>query len=147
MLCFYLNGPNYRIGQWTKGDLLKYFGVSGSDPLLELPQVESGIIFLSPTIFNLSMLDQWERTCLESNYSLVNDNFSFATNNQDFIEHRHDMAIFTLMHYRSGWGKSIRNENYFPESWQRGVHPKSFPICASRGINDSRISIDKLFVR
>jgi hypothetical protein len=45
MFCFYLNGSHYTIGQWTKADLLRKFGIQQGDPILSMPQVEPGVCF------------------------------------------------------------------------------------------------------
>lgn len=147
MLCFYLNGPNYRIEQWTKASLLEYFGVTTDASLLDLPQVESGVVFLNKTEENLVFLDKWESICQEANYALVDDTPSTVRNNINFIEHRHDMAVFTLLHYCLRWGKSMRNENYFPSLWRAGSHPKTFPVCAFRSIAEGRPSLTNLMIK
>jgi hypothetical protein len=144
MLCFYLHGPNYTIKQWTKGDLLTYFEINPSDPILELPQIESGICFYKKSSITAHFLKMWS-TIIESNqYKYVNDEPSIITNSKHFLEHRHDQATLTLLHYRYRWGKSIRNENYFPNHWNRLEHPNAYPIAATRFVNEKRTNLMKI---
>lgn len=114
MLCFYLNGPNYSTGQWTKKDLLLRFGVTQSHPLLKQPQVEATVCFFKNNIKTKNHVKDWSKIATEFNYQYVNDAPSIKPNEKHFIENRHDQAIFSLIHYLHGWGKSIKNENYFP---------------------------------
>ena len=114
MFCFYLNGPNYTIGQWTKADLLSYFEIHLNDIILSMPQVEAGVGFYKNTKTTLKSIQFWSETMTFEDYHLVNDSPSRATEAREFIEHRHDQSVFSLIHYTQRWSKSIRNENYFP---------------------------------
>lgn len=144
MLCFYLNGPNYRLDQWTKADLLNHFGALNNQSLLYLPQIESGILLFAKTDLNAKFLNMWGELCTINNKCFIDDSTSKVPNCTSFIENRHDQAILSLIHYVYNWGKSIRNENYFPELWKHGVHPRSFPVCASRNVKEGRICLNNL---
>lgn len=144
MLCFFLNGPNYTIGQWTKVDLLNRFNIAQNDPLLTLPQVEAGVSFYMATTKTHLSLSSWELLASENGYSMLSDSPSIDKESDQFIEHRHDQAIFTLLHYLDNWGKSIKNENYHPLCWSEGTTPKAYPILATRFINEDRPSVAKL---
>jgi hypothetical protein len=146
MLCFYLNGPNYRLDQWTKADLLNHFGILNNQIYSNLPQIESGILFFLKNDLNIEFLNTWGELCTFNQKSLIDDTASIIPNSYSFIENRHDQAILSLIHYVSNWGKSIRNENYFPSIWKQGIHPRSFPICASRYIKQGRYALDILQV-
>jgi len=144
MLCFFLNGPNYTIGQWTKADLLNKFNIAENDSLLRLPQVEAGVSFYMATPHNHASLLRWEALASENGYSLLSDMPSNINESRYFLEHRHDQAIFSLLHYLDSWGKSIKNENYHPSKWSVGITPKAYPILATRFINENRPCITKL---
>ena len=141
MLCFYLHGTNYTVGRWTKTDLLEHFSVKQDDPLLSLPQIESGICFYRNTTTNILHLRTWSETIESYDYHFVDDTESRKPEQKYFIEHRHDQAALTILHYKYRWGKSIRNENYFPIHWKHNLHPKVFPIAATRFINSNRTNL------
>jgi hypothetical protein len=141
MLCFYLNGSNYTIGQWTKANLLRHFEIKLGDPILSMPQVEAGVSFYKHSKSTLNLVKLWsDILCLE-NHHFVDDSPSRAVESQQFIEHRHDQSVFSLIHYMYRWGTSIRNENYFPIYWKNNIHPKNFPIAATRYINPNRTNL------
>lgn len=141
MFCFYLNGPNYTIGQWTKADLLRYFDIQFDDPILAMPQVEAGVSFYKNTKTTIKSVQLWSETMTCKDYHFVNDNPSHATEGRAFIEHRHDQSVFSLIHYIHRWGKSIRNENYFPFHWRNNEHPEIYPIAATRYVNPNRTNL------
>jgi hypothetical protein len=144
MFCFYLNGANYTIGQWTKADLLRYFAIQSNDPILSMPQVEAGISFYKNTKTTIKSIRLWSETMTFEDYHLVNDSPSRAAEGIEFIEHRHDQSVFSLIHYIHRWGKSIKNENYFPIHWNLNAHPDVFPIAATRFIKPERTNLSVL---
>lgn len=138
MLCFYLNGPNYSLEHWTKRSLLERFAVGDKDPMLGLPQVEAGVSFYIKSKENVTYIETWMNLSEERNYHYLDDSPSETGERARFIEHRHDQSIFSLIHYKFKWGKSIRNENYFPREWSDNFHPATFPWAATRRIRATR---------
>jgi hypothetical protein len=146
MVAFYLNGPNYTIAQWTKKCLLDYFSVSPDQALLNYPQVEAGVLILKNNLETRNFISMWLDISLKSNYVYINDEIKRELEAPEFIEHRHDQAIFSLLHYTTKFGISIRNENYFPELWAEKIHPRFAPIAAFRNLSpNSKMEVMSFF--
>jgi hypothetical protein len=137
MVSFYLNGPNYTIAQWTKKDLLDLFSISEGAPILNYPQVEAGVLILKNNLETRNFISLWQDISTRNNYMYINDIHQQGEQNPRFIDHRHDQAIFSLLHYITKFGFSIRNENYFPELWAENLHPNFAPIAAFRNLTSN----------
>ena len=132
-LFFYLNGENYLINQWTKAALLKDFNLyDGPDYLLELPQMESGVLFFKNTNSTRDLVSDWQRFSIKDNYCLINDADTGDVELPSFVENRHDQAILSLLFITGEHGIALRNENYFPDMWRKREHPRFSPVAAFR---------------
>ena len=60
-----------------------------------------------------NFISLWQDISTRNNYMYINDIHQQGEQNPRFIDHRHDQAIFSLLHYITKFGFSIRNENYF----------------------------------
>ena len=133
-----LRGQNYRIGQWTKKatfDFFKKFKLDiDSKNILNLNQIESGILFLKKDKKVTKFIKEWLKICEADNYIYLNDSIDAVNESQEFIEHRHDNAIFSLLSLQEKIGVIIENENYFIESWKVNKHPIFAPFAAFRNI-------------
>ena len=58
-------------------------------------QFWSGTIFFNLNNFTKNFVNQWSEAC-KKNY-LINDLESASTNHQNFIEHRHDQSLFSII--------------------------------------------------
>lgn len=139
-LAFYLNGTNYDIRRWTKNILLSKFNISSDSPILNEPQIEAGCLFIKANDITKYFIRNWQSVSTEKNYIFSNDIIG-EDEDTNFIEHRHDQSILTLLLYKSlDFGTTIRNENYFPSLWHNNIHPTYMPIAAMRNLS----SVDKI---
>ena len=141
LLAFFLNKgePNRKVRQWTKKDLLNKFNLSnGNEPILDAPQIESGLIFLKNTPISRCFVQEWLSVCESEQYSHLTDIPSRATESMEFIEHRHDQAIFTLLLFKYKYGMVILNENFFPELRRVDKHPSFAPFALFRNATGTR---------
>ena len=81
--------------QYTKGDVLKYFKIDMNSEIVNSQQFWSGTIFFKNNNFTKNFVNQWSEAC-KKNY-LINDLESASTNHQNFIEHRHDQSLFSII--------------------------------------------------
>ncbi|QIU96550.1 hypothetical protein [Bacteroides faecium] len=88
--------PN-QIKRWIKRDTLNYFGVSLNNNLMEQYLVAGGVIFFKKTPFTISFFESWRKLALEKYYLFVDS--KRVDEYPDFIEHRHDQAILSLLFY------------------------------------------------
>jgi len=61
-------------------------------------QMMATVIFMKKTEDSLKFVNEWLNICKESDYHHLNDSPSIDTNYNEFIEHRHDQSIFSLLH-------------------------------------------------
>ena len=84
------------IGAWTKGDVLDYFGVRDNRELLSSGQYSGGVFLVKKTPRTISFYERYLSIAKE-HFEFFDDSPSFAPNEQGFVEHRHDQAVFTLL--------------------------------------------------
>lgn len=143
ILAFQYKKPNYKNNinlkyqvyfeqEYTKNDLFNFFNIPISSPVRTSEQVWSGAIFFKKDLKTINLLNEWNEVCSISN--LIDDSPSKDKNDEQFIEHRHDQSIFSILcklndvEYLSAseceWAED-RNGRY----WD---HLKNFPILAKR---------------
>lgn len=81
--------------QYTKGDVLKYFDIDMNSEIAKSQQFWSGLIFFKNNNFTKNFVNQWSEAC-KKNY-LIDDSESSSVNHKNFIEHRHDQSIFSII--------------------------------------------------
>jgi hypothetical protein len=110
----------HSVRRWTKMDtVLAYDGVA----YLDRPQILSGVIGICNTPAGNALVAEWYEGCC--NYHLADDTPSGSPNDPEFIEHRHDQAILTMISYNRN-AHVIADESYPVDS------PDSGPILATR---------------
>lgn len=85
----------YKEKNFQKKITLQHFNLFDNTDFLDSFQIESGIIICRKNQFILNFFQHWLEMCLYNNYSLITD----ETNNEslDFIEHRHDQSILSIL--------------------------------------------------
>lgn len=105
---------------WTKMDtIIAFNGVS----YLDRPQIHSAVVGVCNTPAGVAFVDEWYAGVCD--YHLVDDTPSEAPNDPEFIEHRHDQAVLTLLSYKFG-AHVIRDETYPVDA------PDGGPILVTR---------------
>ena len=126
--------PNWPLKNWIKGDLIDYFNIRERHDILNKQVYFAGILLLQKGNVSERFIDVWQET-IQTNWSFIDDSPSISPNLDDFIEHRHDQAIFSVLcnfypvHEVSGC------EVVYPKIKGRGgdwKKLKSFPIHARR---------------
>ena len=90
-----------HIGQWTKGDVLDYFGVRENTEVLNSGQYSGGVFLVKKTKRTMAFYERYQAIA-ENHFSFVDDSPSAAPNLPGFVEHRHDQAVFTLLCMQEG---------------------------------------------
>ena len=85
----------YFENEYTKADARMYFDIDEDSNILKTEQIWSGSIFFKNNSYVRAILNQWKKACSISN--LIDDSESEKKNHKDFIEHRHDQSIFSLI--------------------------------------------------
>ena len=86
------NSSEYK---FNKMDLIHKLNMNNNVEELEMRQIQSGFIFLEVSQQFKNIIKEWYE--LACNYHYINDNPSIIPNNSNFIEHRHDQSIFSLL--------------------------------------------------
>jgi hypothetical protein len=154
ILGFQYNEPDYTFNQnykyqiyieknFTKKILLDYLKVQNNENVLNSPQFWSGTIFFKNNEFSLNFLSRWEE--LSSKSELIDDSLLNEKKDLEFVEHRHDQSIFSLLCKTNSIEGLSASECEWAETKNRRTwdHLKNFPVLAKR---DKKYNIFKRFV-
>ena len=90
-----LNSYSLPERQWTKSDTLDYFGVLHDSDIINSEQVLATTFFVKKSPLMMDFVDNWLSAW--DDYRLVNDDVSLIPNSSDFVEHRHDQSVFSIL--------------------------------------------------
>jgi len=83
--------------RWTKADLAHRLSVQNNPGIMFTSQLASGLFFLKATAGNIDLMRDWSEISIENNYHYSDDSLSIVPNDADFVEHRHDQSIGSLL--------------------------------------------------
>ena len=89
------------IAQWTKGDVLEYFGVRNNDRVLLSGQYSGGVFLVKKTASSIAFYEQYLEIA-EQHFNFFDDSPSTVPNHPTFREPRHDQSVFTLLCMQHG---------------------------------------------
>lgn len=129
--------------QWTKMDLLEYFGVAERRDVLDSGQM-GGTIVAAARADTRRFMEEW-RACFYEHFEFVDDTPSKLPNFPDFIENRHDQSVFSVLCKKHGVfslssGEYAHIRCYMPEGGDESLWPeywkemKRFPVHARRDL-------------
>jgi hypothetical protein len=95
--------PTWTQGEWTKKNVVEYFSLDTKK--LQFPQRVATVIGFKKCEKALSLLEDWSNIC--GSEELINDEIG-NNERQEFIEHRHDQSIFSILTYKNDL-KSLSN--------------------------------------
>jgi hypothetical protein len=81
---------------YTKSDVFSFFGVLEDKKITHANQIWAGSFLLRKTKKSVDFINQWYNTC-HDNFYLINDKPSKVSNFDDFIGHRHDQSVFSVL--------------------------------------------------
>jgi hypothetical protein len=128
--------PIYLEYEYTKSDLIKYFGLSYDDKIIQSPQVWGGSFFIRKCKCSEELMNKhYEIT--RNRYDLIDDDENKFVEKvlPGFIVHRHSQSVLSILAkqikctflsaYESEWAlDELGNRTY--------EHTDSFPIIAKR---------------
>ena len=88
--------PDLREFRWCKADLFKFLNVLDNEAVTHTPTIGAGIIFIKKNIKSQALIKKW-LDVIEENFSLIDDSPSKFNNFPEFVEHRHDQSIFSIL--------------------------------------------------
>ena len=154
ILSFKYNKPNFDLKkkfkfqiyyeyQYTKADSWKYLKINSDSEILKTEQIWSGTMFFKNNSYVRNFLNEWANICQIS--KLIDDSESIEPNHPNFIEHRHDQSIFSILCKKEKIYNLSASECEWAEfenkrSWE---HLKNYPIWAKR---DKKFNLIKRFI-
>ncbi len=112
--------------EYVKGDVFKYFNLEKNDLLKNSGQLIAGVYLIRKDLSSINLIDTWYKIC-HSNQDLITDKKSKYPNDFDFIDHRHDQSIFSIL--RKIYGSIILPNETYHTNWDDNLH---IPIHARR---------------
>jgi hypothetical protein len=124
---------NETIEKWTKPELLEYFDLFNNHNILNNKQIQAGLIFIKKSIKSLFLINIWQNLSIIDNYILINDiNSNKIFNLPNYVEHRHDQSIFTLILRSNDFGLILPDEAYTPLLFNQGQYNINIPFQCLR---------------
>jgi hypothetical protein len=117
---------NYPERQYTKGDVFKYFEATDNEKIKDTGQLVGGIFLLKKDNNSENLIQKWFSTC-HMHRSLIDDSVSKEKNDFEFVAHRHDQSIFSIL--RKQEGSIILGDETNFSNWDENRH---YPIHARR---------------
>ena len=116
----------YPEKQYTKEDLFRYFELDENDPVKNSGQLSCCPFLIKKDDNSIRIVDQWFSIC-HDHKELIDDSPSSHSSDPNFIEHRHDQSVFSLLRKTRGT-VIIQNEIKFKE-WKKNLN---FPFHIHR---------------
>ena len=129
--------------EYTKGDLIKYFGLDFESYVINSAQIWSGTFFMKKCDFTFKILQSWREATKYIN--LIDDSKSKSINHEKFIENRHDQSTLSIIcKLNKVYSLSVSEcewaEFNGEKKWD---HLKNYPIIAKR---EKKYNILKRFI-
>ena len=117
--------------------------IDDDSQILKTEQVCSGIMFFKNNLFTKKILNKWNDICKINN--LIDDSISIRKNHKDFIEHRHDQSIFSLICKKNDIFHLSASECEWAEFQNKRtwIHLNHYPILAMR---DKKLNFLRRFI-
>ena len=131
----------YMEYEYTKGDVLKYFGLNYDSEIFNSPQIWGGTFFIKKCEFAFKFLKQWEDA---NKTELVDDSASKYKNHGKFVGMRGCQSIFSIISKINNINKVSASECDWAEynGQRKWDHLINYPKLAKR---DKKFNIFKRF--
>lgn len=122
VLVFQMNHKEYK---YTKREVFDYFDTSLD--VINSGQLVATVVLLKKCDHSMKMVDLWYDT-VEKNPDLFTDDMNNAIQHPEFVAHRHDQSIWSVLLKTHG-AEIIPDETYY-EDFEKDGAP--FPLWAAR---------------
>jgi hypothetical protein len=82
--------------KYCKKDVLDYFNISSED-FLKSPQIETNVIIFKKSDKIYNFVKNWYEIVISNNYHFADDTPSINKNYDEFVEHRYDQSILSIL--------------------------------------------------
>ena len=112
---------------WTKGDVFDFFSVRDNKEIYATGQMVGGIHVIKKCKESENIFSCW-LDVFKYNFNLIDDSPSVSPNFPDFIRHRHDQSIISIICKKNNI-PSISAAELWQKDWKK---LKAYPILAKR---------------
>lgn len=89
-----------KTSMWTKGDCFYEVNSNKNYDFGDRDQIQATYIFFKKNDFSIDFVSKWLSYCTKENLITDSENL-YLQNLPDFVDHRHDQSIFSLLCYNS----------------------------------------------
>jgi hypothetical protein len=94
---------------WSKSKLIEYLGALGNKEVTDTPMIQATYFYLEVNKKNYNLLTNWANLTVVNNYALINDDDSYGVEGANFVEHRHDQSILSIL---------VKQEKYLSREYE-----------------------------
>lgn len=126
--------PDLSECRWCKADLFDFLKVIDDNSITHSPTIGAGIIFIKKNNNSQIIIKQW-LSVIDESFSLIDDSPSKSDNFPEFVEHRHDQSIFSIICKLNGVSLISCYEYGYPSRYSNAPDwdvLKNYPIHARR---------------
>ena len=129
--------------EYTKCDVINYFGLNKESVIFNSPQIWGGTFFLKKSKFSTKFMNEWEKANIHTN--LFDDSTSRVENHLKFKGMRGCQSVFSILSKLNNSHKFSASECEWAEYNNQRVwdHIDNYPILAKR---DKQFNIFKRFI-
>ncbi len=109
------DNPDHKMKKFVKMNVINEFNIE--EDILEQYIIEGGCIILKNTKKTKEFVDEWIKYMIKENYQLVNDDLLNLPQYEEFMEHRHDQSILTILARRKDY---VYIDNGLEELYNKG---------------------------
>ncbi len=120
--------------KYTKGDLFDYLKVRNVEAIYNTPQIQAGVLLIRKNKNAIAFFTHIQEL-YEKDISLVNDEASKKPNFSDFISHRHDQSVFSVLFKLNNKGVTIPINEVWVQNPEDFELIKDCPIWVTRKKN------------
>ena len=140
---FNYNFQKYMEYEYTKGDVIKYFGLDFNSEIINSPQIWGGAFFIKKNDFAYNFLKAWEKA--NEHIELLDDSESKYKNHEKFVWSGGCQSIFSIICKLNQINTVSASECEWAEhnGIRKWDHLVNYPILAKR---DKKYNILKRFL-
>ena len=105
----------HREQKYTNEKVFEHFSIAESDlSIRDSPQFMASIIIIRKCAYSQMLIDEWVKT-LHTDVKLFTDDYNSQTKTNQFIDHRHDQSVFSVL--RKIRGCAVLPDDTFAHDW------------------------------
>jgi len=104
---------------WNKRKLIEYLGELENKQITDTPMIQATYFYLEVNIKNYELLKKWAELSVVNNFELINDDDSYGIKGANFVEHRHDQSILSIL---------VKQQKYLSKEYECHFKNKSYYI-------------------